>query len=225
MRVLNLYAGIGGNRKLWGGVQVTAVELDPQIADIYKDFFPYDNVIVGDDHKYLLEHFGEFDFIWASPPCPTHSRINMANHISPYKDNKAQIEHGGGCEPRYPDMTLWQEIIFLKYYFKGKYCVENVISYYEPLIRPTELGRHYFWTNFLIPPINLSSDNISSARNKNRSDRLGFDLKKYKVDKRKGTILRNCVSPILGAYILKQAMKKEDDLFKLTPSLLTRKEV
>lgn len=26
IKVLNLYAGIGGNRKLWEGVEVTAVE-------------------------------------------------------------------------------------------------------------------------------------------------------------------------------------------------------
>ena len=29
MKVLNLYCGIGGNRKLWEDVEVTAVELDP----------------------------------------------------------------------------------------------------------------------------------------------------------------------------------------------------
>ena len=40
MKVLNLYAGIGGNRKLWQDVDVTAVELNPQIAKIYQDFFP-----------------------------------------------------------------------------------------------------------------------------------------------------------------------------------------
>ena len=28
-------------------------------------------------------------------------------------------------------------------YFKGKYCVENVIPYYEPLIPAQKRGRHY----------------------------------------------------------------------------------
>ena len=32
MKILNLYAGIGGNRKLWKDVQVTAVELNSEIA-------------------------------------------------------------------------------------------------------------------------------------------------------------------------------------------------
>ena len=76
MKILNLYAGIGGNRKLWGNEhEITAVEINPQIAKIYQDFFPNDTVIVADAHQYLLEHYKEFDFIWSSPPCPTHSRI------------------------------------------------------------------------------------------------------------------------------------------------------
>ena len=62
MKVLNSYAGIGGNRKFWGGVEVTAVEINPKIAKIYQNFFPDDIVVVGDAHQYLLNHFQEFDF-------------------------------------------------------------------------------------------------------------------------------------------------------------------
>ena len=61
MKVLNLYAGIGGNRKLWEDVDVTAVEINPEIANIYNDFYPNDKVFVTDAHKYLLEHYKEFD--------------------------------------------------------------------------------------------------------------------------------------------------------------------
>jgi len=64
MKILNLYAGIGGNRKLWGNEhEITAIELDPNIAKIYQDFFPNDKVIIADAHQYLLEHYKEFDFI------------------------------------------------------------------------------------------------------------------------------------------------------------------
>lgn len=43
MKVLNLYAGVGGNRKLWPEwVKVTAVEYDPQIAVAYADMHPED---------------------------------------------------------------------------------------------------------------------------------------------------------------------------------------
>ena len=75
LKVLNLYAGIGGNRKLWKDVDVTAVENNPEIAEVYKQFYPNDKVIIADAHQYLLEHFKEFNFIWSSPPCPTHSKL------------------------------------------------------------------------------------------------------------------------------------------------------
>ena len=142
IKVLNLYAGIGGNRRLWGEEHsVTAVENNIAISRIYKDFFPKDEVLVADAHQYLLDHFSEYDFIWSSPPCPSHSTCN--NFLK-----------GQGIF-RYPDMQLWQEIIFLKHFYKGKYCVENVISYYNPIITPQLIGRHYFWANFLIPYKNI----------------------------------------------------------------------
>lgn len=87
MKILNLYAGIGGNRKAWGEEhQVTAIEYDENIAKIYKENFPNDEVVVTDAHKYLLEHFREYDFIWASPPCPTHSRVRKALAFKKKKD-------------------------------------------------------------------------------------------------------------------------------------------
>lgn len=193
MKILNLYAGIGGNRKLWENVEVTAVENVPEIAAIYKDFFPDDTVIIGDAHQYLLDHYKEFDFIWSSPPCLTHSRINFMKHMP----------------KRYADMKLYQEIIFLKHWFKGKWLVENVRSYYNPLIQPQELQSHYFWANFLIRDTGLS-------RKKVRNDTghtLGFKLKQqgldiadwhsYKGDKR--TLINNMVEPELGQHILTAA--------------------
>ena len=50
MKILNLYAGIGGNRKLWEGHDITAVEHNHPIANIYKDLFPNDDMIIGDAH-------------------------------------------------------------------------------------------------------------------------------------------------------------------------------
>jgi len=139
MKILNLYAGIGGNRKLWGDEhEVTAIENNPEIAKIYQDFFPKDKVIVTDAHRYLLEHYKEFDFIWSSPPCPTHSRMNTL------------LINGRGLNAKYPDMKLYEEILLLKHYFKGKWVIENVISFYEPLIKPQKIGRHFYWANFKI---------------------------------------------------------------------------
>ena len=76
MKILNLFAGIGGNRTLWGDKHhITAVEYDPKIAEIYSKRFPKDEVIVGDAYEYFLQYFDKFDFIWASPPCTSHSRL------------------------------------------------------------------------------------------------------------------------------------------------------
>ena len=194
MKVLNLYCGIGGNRKFWPeSAEVTAVEFNPAIAQIYKDLYPKDNVIVGDAHQYLLDHYQEFDFIWSSPPCPTHGqyRYNVGVRAKGYK-------------AVYPDMKLYEEIIFLQYHFKGKYVVENVISYYEPLIKPQKIGQHYFWANFEIPDFKEPAKHI---RSKNKiSDYTEYDLSKYKVSNKR-QILRNTVSSQLGEWIFGHAFK------------------
>lgn len=191
MKILNLYAGIGGNRKLWGDEhEITAVEWKEDIANIYRDFFPDDKVVVGDAHQYLLEHFNEFDFIWSSPPCPSHSRVRKATtHQNP---------------PIFPDMKLYEEILFLQGYFEGMYCVENVIGWYEPLIKPQEIGKHYYWANFLIPPWNTKTRGHDSGI-EGLQERKGFDLSKYNgIDKR--LALRNCVEPEVAKHILYYAM-------------------
>jgi len=195
MKVLNLYAGIGGNRKLWEDVEVTAVENNKEIAKIYQDFFPKDKVIVADAHKYLLEHYNEFDFIWSSPPCPTHSRINFLNN--------EKIEQG--IKPQYPCMKLYEEIIFLKTWFKGKWVVENVISYYEPLIKPFICASHYFWANFHIDNKNSIIRGIRENINYVK-EKVGFNLNGYTgINKRK--TLNNCVEPKTALFIFNCAFK------------------
>ena len=215
MKVLNLYAGIGGNRKLWGeDVEVTAVEMNPKIAEIYQDFFPNDKVVVGDAHQYLLDHFKEYDFIWSSPPCPSHS---VCNHFL----------KGQGIF-RYPDMALYQEILFLKHFFKGKYCVENVKPYYKPLIEPQYIGRHAFWANFHITEIKVDYDigtmNRQASKKAQRKAIIReaqipeflklHDLKDFKVPNKR-QILRNCVLPKIGLHILNESKRDiQGDLFK-----------
>jgi DNA (cytosine-5)-methyltransferase 1 len=192
MRVLNLYAGIGGNRKLWEGVEVTAVELNPQIAKIYQDFFPNDKVIVTDAHQYLLEHFKEFDFIWSSPPCPTHSITRFM------QDKKV-----------YPEMSLYQKIIVLQQWCKCKWVIENVIPYYEYLIKPTTiLHRHSIWSNFSISTREYPKMETCKKPKEREflSEALGFNLESYDgVDKRQ--LLRNCVLPDMGLHILNESKK------------------
>ena len=206
MKILNCYAGIGGNRKLWGDEhEITAVEYDPKIAAIYQDLFPNDTVIVGDAHEYLLNHYQEFDFIWCSPTCTTHSITNF------YLNNQGII--------RYPDMRLYQEIILLKTFFKGKFCIENVKSYYDPLIQPQISGRHYFWCNFTIPPLenrirlqSISGNNDMKGEKgarKKAFEMLGYDLSKYDYPG-KEKLLRNCVDPLIGKAILDKVLQIEE---------------
>ncbi|MGE9312863.1 DNA cytosine methyltransferase [Niabella sp. CJ426] len=191
MRVLNLYAGIGGNRKLWANCEVTAVEYNESVANVYRHYFPNDNVVVGDAHEYLLAHYKEFDFIWTSRPCITHSRANF--WASKTADNRKKY---------YPDMTLYQEIIFLDNWFEGDWVAENVVPYYPPLIQPdVKLGRHLFWSNFKIDPIKVEDANIPMGKCEDWSYFSGFDLSQFKLDVRKDQVYRNCVNPETGLHI------------------------
>lgn len=92
MKILNLYACIGGNRCFWGEKhEITAVEINPEIAECYQKYFPADRVVVGDAHQYLFDHYNEFDFIWLSHPCPTHSRTNTMLNPAGHVDMESSI--------------------------------------------------------------------------------------------------------------------------------------
>lgn len=195
MKVLNLYAGLGGNRKKWQNCHVTAVELEPKIAAVYQAQFPNDTVIVSDAHQYLKDHFREFDFIWSSPPCQKHSKMMKAT-----RHDVAD----------YIDLKLYQEIIFLQHFFKGKWVVENVVPYYKPLILPTQrIGRHLFWSNFdfmayVVPNKKgfIKNDNLASVQA--MKDWLGIQYDGniyYGENHSPGQVLRNCVHPDLGLHI------------------------
>lgn len=198
MKILNLYACLGGNRYLWGGEhEITAVELDPELARLYKERFPKDNVVVGDAHEYLIKNYKNFEFIWTSPPCPTHSKARFWG------------SKGGKCEPVYPDMTLYQEIIFLQNFYDGKFCVENVNSYYEPLIPANKRGRHLYWCNFALPQILSHREDPTSKREKNEFKKLcefhKIDISDYKGEQSKIKIARNLVDYEAGKTILDTA--------------------
>lgn len=204
MRVLNLYAGIGGNRHLWPSTwKITAVEIDEKVAQEYARRYPEDVVIVGDAHEYLEAHYQEFELIWSSPPCPTHSKVaRWTRH-----------------KKRFPDMTLYEEIIFLKHFFKGHYVVENVIPFYEPLIAPNyQISRHTFWTNldvsgdFHIETFKNSKgvNSHKTATTAGRSEIMAWlempDLEKniyVKGSNDPCKVARNCIHPKLALHVVK----------------------
>ena len=189
IEVLNLYAGIGGNRKLWKNCRVTAIEHDPSIASVYYELYPQDRFYVMDAHKFLEDHFQEFDFIWSSPPCQSHGQ---------YRHNVGVL--GKGFNPIIPDMNLYGEIVFLSTYFKGDWVVENVVPYYTPLIAPKfTLQRHLFWSNKTVPGKEFPTTHI---RSKNKiSDFDGYEIVAKSAIKNKRQVLRNQVNPELGLYV------------------------
>ncbi len=200
--MLNLYACLGGNRYKWDevtDVEVTAVELDPVLAELYQKRFPNDKVIVADAHEYLLKNFEDFDFIWTSPPCPTHSRVRVSQ------------KNREGFEFKFPDMKLYEEIIFLDSFFKGKYVVENVIPFYEPLIQAKKRGRHLYWTNFNLPN-NIGERKLNGTLT-NMIDEVGqlskfhdYDFRQYKGKQPLNKVARNLVDYEVGRTILETAI-------------------
>ena len=210
LKVLNLYACLGGNRYKWDEVakeagvkiQVTAVELDPELARLYQERFPNDIVIITDAHQYLLDHYKEFDFIWTSPPCPTHSKARGWNTK---------------VETKYPDMKLYEEIILLETVskgenprFKGKYVVENVIPYYEPLIQAKKRGRHLYWTNFNLPNNLNHRKGVEIGKAKGETKLWckfhEYDFYQYKGSQPINKIARNLVDYEAGRTILETAL-------------------
>jgi len=208
LKILNLYACLGGNRYKWGDEHdITAVEWDSELARLYQERFPNDTVIVADAHQYLLDHYKEFDFIWSSPPCPSHSRIRHSQANSDKRENYKSI---------YPDMKLYEEIIFLESYFRGKYVVENVIPFYTPLIPAKKRGRHLYWTNFNLPT-NLNErkppKNFIEVGSKPNELFHKIDLSTYKGNQRKDKIACNLVDYEAGKTILDTVLgirKKEN---------------
>jgi DNA (cytosine-5)-methyltransferase 1 len=203
MRILNLFGGIGANRSPWGEKHViVTVEHNQQIAYLYYLRFPKDIIIIADAYDYVLKHFMEFDFIWASPPCNTHTFLNVLIVSKMDRGFKAKL----------PDLQLYSLVIFLKRFFKGLWIVENVKPYYEPLIKPSfQLGRHIFWSNFHVEKKEFrekeyTNDMVYTARVKQVDLDLinKFNCKSFRKDQ----LLRNAVNPKISAHIFKYVEKK-----------------
>ena len=181
-------------------MEVTAVEFNEEIANIYKDFYPDDTVLVEDAHDYLLKNYKNFDFIWSSPPCQSHSKVRM------------MASKGGSYDAIFPDMKLWQEIIFLKHFSTCKFVVENVKPYYEPFVKPDiKLDRHFFWSNFEIPFAEFEKPEVKHNLVTGKTDRYGINLFGYKTKHRKDQIIRNCVNPELGLHIFNSFLNGQND--------------
>ncbi len=199
IKILHLHSGIGGCRLYWDDIEgveieVTAVELDPAIAEAYQSRFPNDTVVVGDAKQYLLNHYKEFGFVWASPPCQSHSTIINSQYT---RDS---------YKAKYPDMSLYEIILFLQFHAKDKiWCVENVIPYYKELIPPSVIiDRHFYWSNFNIPAIDVEKKHIIKHVTKKDAP---FNLDEFGI-KDQRQVIRNQVDCDVGKYILECALNK-----------------
>jgi DNA (cytosine-5)-methyltransferase 1 len=196
-------AGGGGQN------QITAVENDPKIAEIYKIRFPDDEVIMGDAYEFFHENMEFYDFIWASPPCQTHSRIMKLN------GNRTE-------RIKLPDFRLYSLIVYLTNWFKGSWCVENVIPYYEPLIKPSiHLERHYFWLNKPIAKKRFEGINIWIRNEQEdhlkeiaKSVLIDYNLLNNLTKEKRIDVLRNCVHPYVSEYIFNELTKSNITLNK-----------
>jgi len=225
MRILNLFAGVGGNRAKWGNEhEITAVERDQQLAMIYLKRFPNDVVIVGDAYEYFLENFAKFDFIWASPPCQSHSWNTSMLVGYHYKGKSRRVQ--------LPDLQLFSLIIFLKYQFRGLWIVENVDPYYSNelksdnginflIIPNTRRGRHYYWCNFFIESTkeykgimgNMGTYASEKVVQKIANDRdIDLSLLKDLTQYKRNQTLRNMILSEEGKYILQCSIDNKKQL-------------
>lgn len=106
-------------------------------------------------------------------------------------------------------MKLYEEILFLQHYFKsGKFVVENVIPYYEPLIPAQKRGRHLYWTNFKLPA-DLGDRRFAISSAKHEFKELckfhNYDFSQYDGEQPKLKIARNLVDYEAGLSIFNTA--------------------
>lgn len=222
MKILNLFAGLGGNRVGFSltsagldpstaepsasatpradltDLSFTAIELDEKTAAVYKTRFPQDEVIVADAYDYIIKHYTEFDFIWASPPCQTHSRARVGSVL------------GGKTPAVLPDFKLYSLIAFLQTHAKGTlWVIENVIPYYKPLTQPTaRIGKHLFWANFEISALDLARHAKTKHDDKRVSDFKDFSLKPFKLTNARQAV-RNQVDTEIAAHVFRCALAGE----------------
>jgi len=150
IKILDLFCGLGGVAKGFQSYlrqrnikfEYYAIDVDGRILLAHKILNPDSIVIRRDAYSFTDDELKQYDFIWASPPCETHSNLNLYNRKNLETFKK-------------PDMRLWK--LISRFYSLGKpFVVENVKPYYGALIKPTaRVGRHFLWSNLHIKDIDF----------------------------------------------------------------------
>lgn len=221
MKILNLYAGLGGNRTLWSRIySITAVENNDRRAEIYAKRFPNDEIIVRDVKEFLYTtDLTQFDLIWLSPPCKTHSQMNRFHKGRPKIPRLDEIF----------GVQIWLERL-VKY--PGHWVMENVYPEYgiQNLVGCfiVTLDKNVFWSSFPIDrkrfrpikPGHGSLNNSTTMREEREKLIQNFMLTDIE-DMISLEEIRNCVDPRIGKYVLEQfeARASEPKQRKLTELL------
>lgn len=227
IKILILFSGIGGNRTSWGNeYDITAIEFESWIADIYKARFPLDLVKTEDAMEFLRWNFEKYDIIWISPPCKTHTNMtslqwknNSRPPISRMDQIYGVIDYLRKWGNRFGKCPLW--------------IIENVVPGYVPLVKPTvKLNRHLYWSNFPIPKKKFKKLVKFNIPRKKRgikyetpldvialANQIDYNwlISNFKLTKiQQRTILRNCDDYRVGEYILDCAIEfiKGKKIFK-----------
>ncbi len=154
IKILDLFCGLGGVARGFQEYLIEknikfeyyAVDIDFKILLTHKILNPKSITIKKDAYSLRDEELKEYDFIWASPPCETHSHLNFYNWNNPKK-----------FKP--PDMRLYKLIKRL-HILNIPFIVENVKPYYKPPIKPcTKIGRHILWSNISLKPFKVNLPN------------------------------------------------------------------
>jgi len=157
IRILDLFCGVGGvargfqNFLLDNGIEFEyyAIDIDKRVLKAHKLLNPYSKTICRDAWSIDDKEFKEFDLIWASPPCETHSKSRFLNI---------------NAKPTKPDMRLYNLIERL-WSLNMPFIVENVEPYYRPPIKPiVKVGRHVLWSNLCIKPFKLNLQNFMDVK-------------------------------------------------------------
>lgn len=194
MKILNLYCGLGGNRRGWPpGDYVTAVDIDPGVLGEYEKAFPQDQCVLDDAHEFLRLNFREYDAIWSSPPCQSHSRMSRVNY-------------GRHAFTAYPDFRLYEEVVFLQANCEAPWIVENVVPFYRMPIRGEIRGRHVFWSNKYVPQFTVKGLDPTVCTRRELAKELGFDYEGniYQGSNDPLKVMRNCVHPEIGRIIYEE---------------------
>lgn len=158
LKILDLFCGVGGVARGFQkflneqGIEYEyhAVDIDRSILLAHKVVNKNSVTILRDAYSFEDDELSQYDFIWASPPCETHS-------IAGIWRRKFGVE---------PDMRLYELIIKL-HRLGIPFVVENVKPYYNPPIKPTsKANRHVLWSNLSIKPVEVDLPYFTHIKDK-----------------------------------------------------------